>query len=226
MIRSTGRAAVLFAAGLILGAAPTLSAQSAGTGTLVGLVYDSTTGGPLIRATVHVLGTEFFGESNLFGKYEIPGLPVGHYGVTFSHSRADQLEYLPPAYIASIREGETTKLELFVPSLPSILTASCAWFKDGRGALTGYVRERYRRTPLPQSRVRVSWPASEDVPGGEVMAVTDIDGIYRICEVPANVPITAEADFLGLIVRTSGLIVGPNESRRRDFDIDAIGVGK
>lgn len=226
MIPSTGRAAVLFAASLILGAAPTLSAQSAGTGTLEGVVYDSTTGGPLIRATVHVLGTEFFGESNLFGKYEIPGIPVGYYGVTFSHSRADQLEYLPPAFITSIREGETAKLELFVPSLPSILTASCAWFKDGRGALTGYVRERYRRTPLPQSRVRVSWPASGDVPGGEVMAVTDIDGIYRICEIPANVPMTAEADFLGLIVRTSGLIVGPNESRRRDFEIDAIGVGK
>ncbi|GMR12197.1 MAG: hypothetical protein BMS9Abin29_0385 [Gemmatimonadota bacterium] len=222
------RTVASLAAGFLLGAAPTLYAQSAesGTGTLAGMVYDSTTGGPLIHATVHVLGTEFFGQSNLFGKFAITGLPVGDYGVTFSHSRADQLEYLPPAYIINIREGETSKLDLFVPSLPSILTASCAWFKDGRGALTGYVRERYRRTPLPQSRVRISWPARGDVPGGEALAITDIDGVYRLCQIPANIPVTAEADFLGLTVRTSGLIVGPNESRRRDFDIDAIGVDK
>ena len=58
------------------------------------------------------------------------------------------------------------------------------------------------------------------------MAVTDIDGVYRFCDIPANVLITAEADFFGLTVRTSGLIVGPNEARQRDFDIDAIGVNK
>ena len=228
MTQPITRTVALLAAGLFSGGALALSAQSAppGTGTLSGMVYDSTTGGPLIHATVHVLGTEYFGESDLFGKFRIPGMPAGDYGVTFSHSRADQLEYLPPAYIVNVRDGDTTELELFVPSLPSILTASCAWFGDGRGALTGYVRERYRRTPLPQSRVRLSWPGSGDVPGGEVMVVTDIDGIYRLCQIPANVPLTAEADFLGLIVRTSGLIVGPNESRRRDFDIDVIGVDK
>jgi len=222
------RTVSLLAVGLFLGSAPSVFAQSAplNTGTLTGMVYDSTTGGPLIHATVHVLGTEYFSESDIFGKFRIPGMPPGDYGVTFSHSRADQLEYSPPAYIVNIRDGDTTELELFVPSLPSILTASCAWFNDGRGALTGYVRERYRRTPLPQSRVRLSWQGSGDVPGGEAMAVTDIDGVYRLCQIPANVPITAEADFLGLIVRTSGLIVGPNESRRRDFDIDAIGVDK
>ena len=218
----------LLAASLFLGVAPSLPAQSTplSTGTLVGMVYDSTTGGPLIHATVHVLGTEYFGESDIFGKFRIPGLPVGDYAVTFSHSRADQLEYSPSMYLVNVRDGDTTELELFVPSLPSILTESCGRFNDGRGALTGYVRERYRRTPLPQSKVKLSWQGSGDIPGGEVMAVTDIDGIYRLCQIPANVSITAEADFLGLIVRTSGLIVGPNESRLRDFDIDAIGVDK
>ena len=228
MTQPRTRTIALLAAGLFLGVAPTLSAQSAepGSGTLVGIVYDSTTGGPLIQAIIHVLGTEYFGESDIFGKFTIPGLPAGAYAVTFSHNRADRLEYLVPAYIVNVRDGDTTELELFVPSLASILTASCSWLNDGRGALTGYVRERYRRTPLPQTRVRLSWQGNGDVPGGEVMAVTDIDGIYRICQIPANVTITAEADFLGLIVRTSGLIVGPNESRQRDFDIDAIGVDK
>ena len=223
----TGTIAFL-AAGLFLGAAPTLSAQSdePDSGTLVGIVYDSTTGGPLIHAIVHVLGTEYFGESDIFGKFTIPGMPAGAYAVTFSHNRADQLEYLVPAYVVNVRDGDTTELELFVPSLPSILTASCSWLNDGRGALTGYVRERWRRTPLPQSRVRISWQGSGDVPGGEAMAVTDIDGVYRVCDIPANVLITAEADFFGLTVRTSGLIVGPNEARQRDFDIDAIGVNK
>ena len=222
------RIVAFLVAGLFSGSAATLFAQSTSPsgGTLVGIVYDSTTGGPLIRATVHVLGSEYFGQTDLFGKFRIPGLPAGDYGVTFSHSRADQLEYSPPAYIVNIRDGDTAELELFVPSLPSILTASCAWFNDGRGALTGYVRERYRRTPLPRSRVRLSWKGSGDIPGGEAMAVTDIDGIYRLCLIPANIPVTAEADFLGLTVRTSGLIVGPNESRRRDFDIDVIGVSK
>lgn len=228
MAQSNKPTVALLAASLFLSVAPALSAQSTpdATGTLAGMVYDSTTGGPLIHATVHVLGTEHFGESDIFGKFRISGLPIGDYGVTFSHSRADQLEYSPPVYIVTIRDASATELELFVPSLPSILTAKCGWFNDGRGALTGYVRERYRRTPLPQSRVRLSWQGSGDVPGGEVMAVTDIDGIYRICQIPSNVSITAEADFLGLIVRTSGLIVGPNESRQRDFDIDAIGVDK
>ena len=226
MTQPKKRTVAFLAVGLFLGSPPALFAQSTtpSSGTLAGIVYDSTTGGPLIHATIHVLGTEYFGESDIFGKFRIPGMPAGDYGVTFSHSRADQLEYMPPAYIVNISAGDTTELELFVPSLPSILTASCAWFNDGRAALTGYVRERYRRTPLPHSRVRLSWKGSGDIPGGEVMAVTNIDGIYRLCEIPANVTLTVEADFLGLIVRTSGLVVGPNESRRRDFDIDAIGV--
>ena len=229
-MKQSTRWIVVLLGGFMLGAAvsPFVSAQSAPpiTGTLTGIVFDSTTGGPLIHATVHVLGTEYSGESDLFGEFLISGLPIGEYGITFSHRRADQLEFSPPAFIVRIREGETTRSELFVPSLPAIMTAGCGPLDVGTGALTGFVRERFRRTPLPFSTVGLSWAASGDVPAGEVTGVTDVDGVYRICNVPADVTITAEAQFIGLTVRTSGLVIAPNESRQRDFDIDAIAVDK
>jgi hypothetical protein len=189
--------------------------------TLAGMVYDSTRAAALTGAQVRLSGTEHAASTDTQGRFRMEDLPEGRYAVEFSHPRLDSLGVvsLPPQE-AVLKSGEETFLDLAVPSMTRLLAAACPQPEGGPrergrmrgdeiGVLVGTVRDALTGAPIPGATVRVGWSRYEveddrrrysvavrELPAS-FEATTDAQGRYRMCEVPALLPLTVQAGLLG-----------------------------
>jgi hypothetical protein len=102
--------ALLVAAISVL-SAPTkaIAQENISAGSVVGAVWDSTRGGPLVYAEVILLNTSVRSQTNGDGRFFIPNLLAGKYVVTFAHPRLDSLRFTPTPFTIVVTAAGTTR---------------------------------------------------------------------------------------------------------------------
>ncbi|HYH83149.1 MAG TPA: TonB-dependent receptor [Longimicrobium sp.] len=203
--------------GEVLSAAPANGAavrMASAAGTLAGTVFDSTTARPLAGARVSAAGHEAVADS--IGRYAIEGLPPGDYEVSFTAPALDALRYTPPPVRATVREGAVTERALAVPPLAVVWASRCE-ASPATGALVGVVRGAAGQ-PSPGARVTVAWSGAR---AGSTAAVADSQGVYRVCDAPAGVPLAVRAATPQGEVSVSDVQVAAGRPRREDLALAA-----
>ncbi|HET7228874.1 MAG TPA: carboxypeptidase regulatory-like domain-containing protein [Longimicrobium sp.] len=185
----------------------------AGSGTVTGTVFDSTAARPLTGARVSAAGHDAVTDSA--GRFAIPGLSAGDYQLAFASPRLDSLGFTPAPVRVSVREGAVTELALAIPPLAVVWTAGCAP-TPSTGALAGTIRGAAGE-PSPGASVTVSW--SGTAPGSRA-AVADPAGVYRLCNLPAGVPLTLRVAARDA-VHVSEVQASAGHPRREDIALPA-----
>ena len=171
-------------------------------GNIEGVVYDSLlTRGPLRGATVYVVGTTLIATSDARGRFSIGGVPAGEHSLTFSHPALDSAGVRPPVVTAKVAAGTRARVNVATPTGASVFRLVCPGPQETDvGLLLGVVRDVDTGAPLAGARVRSRWfeltinrtgPRYQAV---EAQATTDGSGVYRLCGVPADIPVYVRAD--------------------------------
>jgi hypothetical protein len=200
---------------------PALRARIAGT------VYDSAATQWLGGATVQLVDAA--NPSNVRtaitaanGRFAIDSVAVGTYLIGFFHQRLDQLAMEAPLFRVSITTPDTLEVPLTIPSAETIITKRCGPGdpEQPMGLYMGFVRTAATSQPVPAARVRAQY--TEVTVGARGVerrypsrfgSSTD-EGLFTLCGVPRNAPVTARAyagadstGFIELRVPRSGLLV-------------------
>lgn len=168
------------------------------TGTVAGLVYDSTANAPLAAARVAVMGTSATGTSDAEGWFRIEGVPVGEHTVTFFHGRLAELGVGAGSQTVVVAAGSVAEAYLTVPSRETMLGVWCS-VEEGVGdtSIGGIVTDAITGVPLPGAKVT----ASARRPGflqrrSDVAEVrTDNSGEFRLCNLDGSLDLTVKAFF-------------------------------
>ena len=178
----------------------TLAAQdpSGPTGTVMGIVYDSTEAKPLAGANVAVMGTTAAGTTNDQGEFRLDEVPVGTHTVTFFHSRLGQLGVGPAIRRVEVGEDRIAEVMLTIPSRRTILSAWCsAEGGPGNTSLGGTVTDALTGVPLPGVRIGVLGDRTGVLQRRRVVeqVQTDQKGEFRLCNLAQGDALTVQALF-------------------------------
>ena len=188
------------AAGLAAAPAPLFGqAEASSTGTVVGLVYDSTASAPLAGATVALMGTGRIGESGDDGQFRLDSVPAGEYDVAFFHPRLGVLGVNGAPRRVSVSAGGISEAYLAVPSRETIVGAWCS-AEPGNGPVVsvgGVVVDALTGVPLPRAVVKVLGERRGALRAQPVLAQTrtESDGGYLICNIPAAPGMLVQVEF-------------------------------
>lgn len=122
------RRLLLLMAVLLTGAGSSTAQATESPGSIVGLVRDVATGGPIVHASVFLLGSRFGTASDADGRFSIAGIPPGVYAVVVAHIgyvRVDPVEVtLEPGEVRRIaidlRPAIATQTDPIVTTAPRI----------------------------------------------------------------------------------------------------------
>ncbi len=173
-------------------------------GSLTGLVWDSTRSRPLEGATVYLSGTQYAGVTDVEGRFRLDEVPDGVFTVSFTHPRLDSLGVIAAGAEVELTAGETSEVDLAIPSAETILVESCRaeGLEEGAAVLSGSVRDPVSGEPIAGATVRVEWQevqALEPVTRATdrwLEIVTDADGRYTACGIPSGELVQIQASFL------------------------------
>lgn len=173
---------------------------TAGLGSVRGMVFDSTQQAPLADAAVFLFGTTHRAVTVDDGTFFIPDVPIGEYTLLFYHPVLGELGISPGPRTITVRRNTVTEMDLGTPSWFTVMASQCFTEQTDRGTgiLAGWVGDGDSGMGLPRAHVTLAWNPPD---GREVMhreMETDGDGWYRVCDAPADVPISATARFLNL----------------------------
>lgn len=190
------RTLVLTLASLALwGIAGELRAQES-TGSLAGIVLDSTVMAPLGDAAVFLWDTPHRGSTSADGTFVLEGLPPGRYTVVFFHSRLGELGISAGPLPVEIRSGDTTRVELATPSTHTLLATGCALDPNRGGVVVGQALDGASGTALPGVKVRFEWTGDGDPTPESREVRTDSDGWYQACDLPGDRRVAVTSGFL------------------------------
>ena len=169
-------------------------------GSITGVVYDSLlTRGPLRGATVYVIGNTRVVTSDGRGRFTIDSIPQGEQHITFSHHVFDSAGIQAPV-VRVLVGAEPARTTLAMPTSGTILKAACPGPRaESTGLLLGVVRDVDTGAPLRGARVVSRWFELTIERQGpryttpEAVAVADDNGVYRLCGIPADVPVFVRA---------------------------------
>jgi Carboxypeptidase regulatory-like domain len=163
-----------------------------------GMVHDSTTGFPLVRAVVQLVDSAGGAGGRMTitdadGRYAFSDVPAGRYLLGFHHPVLDSLGLDPLARGLDVSRDLTDVL-LTVPSAVRIREGVCGAPAPGNpGTLVmGFVRDAVTRAPLANATVAVEWLEYEL--GGRRMvpriarrvATSGANGWYGVCNIPSD----------------------------------------
>ena len=210
-------------------------------GSLLGTVIDSVHNGPLVCATVFVLGTSRIGVTNERGLFAIDSIPVGTRKVHVVHDLLDSLGISMVTDSFPLGPGERKVLEMALPSSETLVAMSCppATRRLGSSAIIGRLLDADTDEPVAGARVSFAWSELSLADGLRRMprlrdAKANETGVFRICGVPSEVEGTLQADksgittaeikitFLGQPLIVQGLRIGnANTVARAQVDSNA-----
>jgi len=179
----------------------TKTASHQAVASISGVVYDSlVANGPLTGAEVMVEGTDLLALTDKAGRFRIDAVPAGKAVLRFYHLTLDSLGFgAAPATIA-VPDSGSVAVRLATPSPSTLHSRLCpAPQSQSTGVLLGRVRDVDNNAPLPNAAVSVSWAEWNVGAGGLTRterrgsAITDANGAYIMCGVPADVPVVARA---------------------------------
>jgi hypothetical protein len=202
--------------------------------TLIGSVFDSTTGRPLAGALVTIVGTDGRTLTRWDGTFHITGPLQGEYAVSMSHPSLDSLGIMTPGTTVEFSRGEVARVFLAVPPVSRIRAALCpgeSWDESVR-AIVGVVRNGQTGAPVPAAQVVVSWRSLEanrnvmQATDLEAVAVTDGSGSFTLCSLPTGTDLTLRATHgeglsasVGLKFQGQSVAVGQGLSHRIRYGI-------
>jgi len=177
-----------------------LAAQSGagGAGTVIGIVYDSTTAQPLSGATVAVMGTTVSGETNERGEFRLDGVPAGTFIVTFFHGRLGQLGVGGNSQSVEVVDERIAEVVLAIPSRATILGAWCSAEQgEGDTSVGGIVTDVLTGVPLPGVRIGIIGERTGVLQRRRLIREvrTDQKGEFRACHLPSQEGLTIQALF-------------------------------
>lgn len=195
------------------------------TTTLLGTVFDSTTGSPLAGATVRLVGTELVAHTDQRGAFRIYDIPEGRHVVEFTHPRYEAWNLPFPSRELSLARGLVTSVDLAVPSVETASAMLCPThpYQESDGLAVGFVADDITGIRLPDATVFFEWTqpgARPDAPRGHAEVRTDAQGSYRACGLPPGAALTVwatvhDGETEPVIIRVErGLIV------RHDLTLD------
>ena len=196
--------AVLASAVLVRGAAAQAtdikSPPKPGFGGVIGVVDDSLRGGPLVGATVAVIGTPFRGKVDREGFYRIDSLGVGDtVQLAVLHPLLDTLYLVVTSPRFIVGAGKMTEMSLTTPTLRTVRERLCprGGVITGRSMLVGRVDAA--DTDKPVSGALVSLVYTDPASGTSIQRVrsakTRDDGLYVICGIPETLSGAVQAAF-------------------------------
>jgi hypothetical protein len=197
-------------------------------GSLTGVVWDSTSHGPLANARVILSGTAYSAVTDAEGRFRLEGVREGVYGARFTHPRLDTLGLALPEAEVEITPGESSEINLGIPSTGTILLATCRAEEgnEGTAALAGAVRDRRSGEAIPGATVRFEWQEIvATLPNVKAMnrwfeVSTNGEGRYTACGVPLDEAILVRASFLEMRSDTVHLRFLEETYRTLDLGID------
>jgi protocatechuate 3,4-dioxygenase beta subunit len=204
--------------------APPAAASVASPGAVHGTVFDSTAGAPLVDAVVQLV-TQHGGPERVVslrtdaaGRFHADGLAPGTWAIGFIHPALDLFGLELPTGAVQVRAGDTTRVMLGLPGMRALHGVLCEKptkaskpATDDLGGMVGVVHDADDAAPVAGARVAIVW-STLDVARGvrlvpqRLVATTEASGIFRVCGLPADVPLVVrvEAGTGGDTTRTSG----------------------
>ena len=196
--RALTRLALAAIAALPLAPNPGLSAQEGPTGTVTGIVYDSTTTTPLEGANVAVVGASGMTRSDEEGRFRLENIPVGEHTVTFFHPRLGTLGVSGTSQTVVVAAGSVVEAYLAIPSRETILAGWCS-IEEGPGdtSIGGIVTDVVTGVPLPGARVTAFAQHTGVLARRSDIAETRTDnsGEFRLCNLDGSLDLSVTAFF-------------------------------
>jgi hypothetical protein len=194
---------------------------------IVGTVFDSAATQWLAGATVQLVDAG--NPTNVRtattaanGRFAIDSVSVGTYLIGFFHPRLDQLGVAAPLFRVTVANPDQLEIPMAIPSAETIIAARCGPGSDDEpmGLYLGFIRNATTNLPVAAARVRAQYTEVTVGPRGverrspSRFGSSADDGMFALCGVPRNAPITARAyagadstGFIELRMPRSGLLV-------------------
>ncbi len=202
-----------------------LSARAGAQGNVAGTVYDSLNArGPLANATVVLVERSRYVTTDARGRFQIDSVPDGHYTIGFLHPVLDSLDLQAPVVAIDVTSGHRTVVTLSTPGREAAYARLCPGvYATEVGVVVGRVRDVDDESWLADATVATDWAeftlAAGRVARHDIRAVarTNRDGVYRLCGVPTDAPLTVRAEFGGFSAGPTPLVLNDRFIRRVDF---------
>ena len=202
-------------------------------GAVVGTVFDSLSMRPLAGAMVQMLlpgQTAVSTTSDSAGTFRFAELAAGRHFITFAHGMLDSLGIEFQGRGIDVPGHDTVQIRLATPSARTIAHTLCPADRDDPaiGSLLGFVRSAEDGAPLGASTVWVRFDdyvvsrrrVQRDSMGH--VAVTQGNGYFVVCGIPAGVTVLARA---ATGADTSGYVeleLSPNAFLKRDLFVGKV----
>ena len=188
--------------------APADSAPEAAQSMLMGVVYDSTSGGALSGVQVSTGGGRFKTVTNSGGRYQLAIDGAINDTLVFEHPRLRMLRIVERMQAISLPSGAHGQASLIVPSYETIRKRICGQNEtrtEAQGLMVGYVRDREGR-PMQGAHVWTTWQILWVEQNGRLVSTnqqrtmeTDAgsDGSYIMCGFSRGAQITVKVSLAG-----------------------------
>lgn len=187
--------------------------------TLAGTAWDSISGAPLEGARVELVGTGRSVETDVRGRFRIPGVEEGRFTLRLRDDRLTSWGLEPPFRTVEVTPGELVEVDLSTPGPATVARALCPEAGAGTAALTGRVRLE-DEGPLPGATVAAVWPDPE-LRERYVHRETETDerGRYVLCGVPAGAQVAVRAARDGEVSEAHRLAMAGRGLASRDLTL-------
>lgn len=197
--------ACLNALGLSVLAAQSLVAQGTalrappapGLAAIAGVVDDSLRGGPLVGATVAVMGAPRTALTDPSGLFRLDSIPAGTIRLLVRHPLLDTLLITVSTAPFAVTADRLEEIALATPTLDAVRSNLCprGGVRAGNGMLAGRVDDADTGAPLSNALVTLVYSEQGVVDANDRVrrARTDADGLYAICGIPETLQGTVQA---------------------------------
>lgn len=200
-------ASLLMVAGLFLPCGALGAQATGGTGTVVGVVFDSLMMRPLPGASVWTADGLHSAQSDTAGRFTLDSVAPGQQLVLAGHPAADSVGIYTLSATLQVEAGMTATVTLAVPSYASIAASMCptTTVTNGNGGiLFGMVRDAATGGPLAGAVATLTWLSLNDagarsvagpaeVLSARMEVTTDDAGAYYACGIPVARDILVQA---------------------------------
>ncbi len=163
---------------------------------IVGAVYDSLSGGPLVRVPVRLAGTDYVTETDDDGRFALTQLPGSgeQYRLRYVHPRLGRRAYSSRDQAVTPRSGRLTEVNLTVPSAQAMFGQVCP-ATESTTMIAGSIIDSESGLPMSNALVFASWEG-ELGQTERIESRADEAGAYVVCGVPTDQSVALVADFL------------------------------